>query len=85
MSTAKADLHGIIDSLSEYQARKLKKVISLVVAEFMTADQDDKNKTMLEAFANAPETDEPISDEDLAAIAEAEKDIKAGRMRPPQM
>lgn len=31
---------------------------------------------------NAPEEDEPLSADDLAAIAEAEEDIKAGRVRP---
>jgi hypothetical protein len=82
MGTAKADLHDMIDSLSEYQANKLKKVVTLFVVEFMSTDQEDKNKAILEAFMNAPEDDEPLDAEALAAIAEAEKDIKAGRVRP---
>lgn len=30
----------------------------------------------------APEDDEPLTDEDLAALSEAEQDIKAGRVTP---
>lgn len=37
---------------------------------------------VLMAFLNAPEDDEPLTDEDLAAIAEAKADIAAGRTVP---
>lgn len=37
---------------------------------------------VLLAFLNAPEDDEPLTDEDLAAIAEAKADIAAGRTVP---
>ena len=37
---------------------------------------------VLVAFLNAPEDDEPLTDEDLAAIAEAKADIAAGRTVP---
>ena len=35
-----------------------------------------------EAFLNAPLDDEPITEEDLQAIKEAEEDIAAGRVKP---
>ena len=37
---------------------------------------------VLLAFLNAPEDDEPLTDEDLAAIAEGRADIDAGRTVP---
>jgi hypothetical protein len=84
MSTVKAELHSLIDSLSEAQANKLKKVVSLFVTEFMAVEREntDKNQAFIKTLMNAPEDDEPLSADDLAAIAEAEEDIKAGRVRP---
>ena len=35
-----------------------------------------------EAFLNAPPDDEPLTEEDMQAIREAEEDIAAGRVRP---
>lgn len=37
---------------------------------------------VLMAFLNAPEDDEPLTDEDLAAIEEGRADIAAGRTVP---
>ncbi|HEX3047794.1 MAG TPA: hypothetical protein VHY08_23785 [Bacillota bacterium] len=84
MSTVKAELHSLIDSLSENQANKLKKVVSLFVTEFMSVDREnnDKNQAFLKTLSNAPEDDEPLTADDLSAIAEAEADIKAGRVQP---
>lgn len=84
MSTVKAELHSLIDGLSEYQANKLKKVVSLFITEFMPFDREnsDKNQAFLKTFMNAPEDDEPLTADDLTAIAEAEEDLKAGRVRP---
>jgi len=83
LSTVKAELHRLIDSLSEYQASKLKKVISLVVVEFMPTVEEpsDKDQAVLKAFMNAAEDDEELSAEELSAIAAADEDIKAGRVR----
>jgi len=84
VSTVKAELHNLIDGLSEYQANKLKKVVNLFITEFMSVDREnnDNNQAFLKTLMNAPEDDEPLSSDDLAAIAEAEEDIKAGRVRP---
>ena len=35
-----------------------------------------------EAFLNAPLDDEPLTEEDVQAIEEAEEDIVAGRVKP---
>lgn len=84
MSTVKAELHSLIDGLSEYQAGKLKKVVNLFITEFMSIEREknDKNQAFLKTLMNAPEDNEPLTADDLAAIAEAEEDIKAGRVRP---
>ena len=36
---------------------------------------------VLEAFLNAPLDDEPLTEEDMQAIKEAEEDIAAGRVK----
>jgi hypothetical protein len=84
VSTVKAELHSLIDGLSEYQAGKLKKVVNLFITEFMSIEREknDKNQAFLKTLMNAPEDNEPLTADDLAAIAEAEEDIKAGRVRP---
>lgn len=78
MNTTKAELHSLIDSLTEYQANKLKKVVSLFVTEFMPVDResDKKKHANLKALWNTPENDEPLTTDDLTAIAEAEEDYK---------
>jgi len=78
MSVAKTELHSLIDSLSDYQADQLKKVVSLFVTEFLSVDRGnyDKNQADLESFLSAPENDEPLTADNLTAIAEAEEDYK---------
>ena len=36
----------------------------------------------VQALRNAPEDDEPLTEEDLKAIEEAEEDIRQGRVKP---
>lgn len=72
MNTLKAELHSLVDMLPEHSAAVVKKCM-----EFMLKEQDD---VVIRAFINAPEDDEPTTTEDLAAIAEAREDIKAGRV-----
>ena len=81
MNSAKTELHSLIDSLSEYQANKLRKVVRVFITEFLTVDQEDKEQAIIKALMNAPEDDDPLTVDELAAIAEAEEDMKAGRTR----
>jgi hypothetical protein len=45
----------------------------------MPSPQIDENDPVLLAFANAPEDDEPWTEEDEAAVAESRADFAAGR------
>ena len=51
----------------------------LVIKRFIQYIRDLEDP-FLRNLAEAPWDDEPLSDEDMAAIAEAEADIKAGRL-----
>ena len=53
----------------------------LVIKRFIQYVRDMEDP-FLRNLAEAPWDDEPLSDEDIAAIAEAEADIKAGRLIP---
>ena len=68
--TTKADLHRLIDALpdalTDEAARRLGELEDPVLAAFLTAPLDD----------------EPVTDEDLTAIAEAENDIARGDVTP---
>jgi hypothetical protein len=70
MNVQKAELYNLIDFLPENSTIVVKKFI-----EFKIKEQND---AIIKAFMEAPEVDEPLSDEDLADIAEARADIKAG-------
>ena len=53
----------------------------LVIKRFIQYVRDMEDP-FLQNLAEAPWDDEPLSDEDMAAIAEAKEDIKAGRLIP---
>jgi hypothetical protein len=64
--TTKADLHRLVDELPDAAADE--------AARRLTELRDP----VLAALLNAPDDDEPVTDEDLTAIAEAEEDIARG-------
>lgn len=66
--TAKERLHALVDELSEPAAERALKLVE--------KEQEDP---VIVAFRDAPEDDEPWTDEDEAAAAEGREDIAAGR------
>jgi predicted transcriptional regulator len=64
--TTKDDLYRLIDGLDETDAR--------------LALERLQDLQLPRVLRDAPIDDEPVTDEDLAAIAEAEADIAAGRV-----
>jgi predicted transcriptional regulator len=66
--TTKERLHQLVDELSDDEAER---ALALV--------QGEHEDPVIAAFRNAPEDDEPLSDEDERAIAEGRADIAAGR------
>jgi hypothetical protein len=65
--TTKERLHKLVDELSELEA---KRALSLV--------EKEREDPVIKAFRDAPEDDEPWTDEDEAAMAEVEADRAAG-------
>ena len=66
--TAKEQLRELVDELSEPEARR-----ALVLVK------KEHEDPVIAAFRDAPEDDEPWTDEDEAAAAEGRADIAAGR------
>ena len=77
VNTAKAELHNLIDSLSEYQAKKLAKVVNLFVVEFMVDEQD--NEILFE-----PLQDSDLTDDDRIIIQQAKTEIANGETIPAE-
>jgi hypothetical protein len=65
--TTKERLHELVDELSEPEAER--------ALELVEKEHDDP---LLRAIANAPEDDEPWTDEDEAAVQESRDEIAAG-------
>jgi hypothetical protein len=66
--TAKEKLRHLVDGLSEQEAGD-----ALVLVEGRFEDR------LVRALESAPEDDEPITEEDEAAISEGRADVAAGR------
>jgi hypothetical protein len=65
--TTKERLHKLVDELSELEAER---ALSLV--------EKNREDPVIAAFRDAPEDDEPWTDDDEAAIAEVRADQAAG-------
>lgn len=65
---AKHDLHALVDQLPEGRAALLLRALR------------DGDRTAL-YLASVPEDDEPATDAEQAAVAEAMEDVRAGRVR----
>ena len=66
---AKRDLHALVDRLPEDRAALLLRALR------------DGDRTAL-YLASLPEDDEPATDEERAAVAEAMESVRAGRLIP---
>lgn len=75
MSVQKEELYRLVDALQEQEIPIAKRFL-----EFLITEPDEVAWEKL--LKNPPIDDEPLSDDDLIAIAEAEKDIAEGRVKP---
>ena len=69
--TIKEELHRLVDELPENESHAAKRFL-----EYLRNMGDPVLRAMLEA----PEDDEPETEEERAAVAEAQEDFKAGRV-----
>jgi hypothetical protein len=67
------ELHRLIDQLEDENVEELRRL----ARRFR-----DLEDPMLALFRSAPPDDEPLTTEDEAAIEEARRDVRAGRLRP---
>lgn len=66
--TTKERLHKLVDELSEREAQRALRLV-----------EKEREDPMIAAFRDAPEDDEPWTEEDEAAAVEGRADIAAGR------
>lgn len=66
--TTREKLHRLVDELSEAELATTLRIV-----------ETQRHDPMLQALANAPEDDEPWTDDDEAAVAESRADFAAGR------
>ena len=70
---AKEDLHRLVDQLPDSELHAVRRFL-----EFLRQQTDP----VLIALMSAPEDDEPETDEERTALAEAYADVAAGRVIP---
>lgn len=75
MSIQKEELYRLVDALPEQEMPTAKRFL-----EFLLVKPD--KESWEEILKNPPIDDEPLTEDDLKAIAEAEKDIAEGRVKP---
>lgn len=72
MSTPQDKLNEIIQDLNEFKMAEMNDF-----TEFM---KYRKRNSFLDALNNAPEVDEPLTEEELQDVKEAEEDVKLGKI-----
>jgi hypothetical protein len=70
MATTRDDLHRLIDQLPDSALDRAARVLQ---------SEAEVQRRFEELLAKAPVDDEPVTDEDRAALAEGEAEIAAGR------
>lgn len=71
LEATKESLHELVDTPPASKVEAASKCLEALAEE-----------AFLEALRNAPEDDEPLTEDDLKAIEEAEEDIRQGRVTP---
>ena len=71
LETTKDRLHKLVDALPENQVEAAKKYLESLA-----------DKAFLEALRNAPEDDEPLTEDELRAIEEGREAVKRGETTP---
>jgi len=76
VSVPKEELHRLVEALPEQKNARAKRLL-----EVLLTTEESVDDVWAEVLAKAAIDDEPLDDEDLAAIEEAEKDIIMGRVK----
>lgn len=76
------ELLKLIEALPESEIPVVKSFVEFVLSRTASKDSKAFLDPVLHALETAPEDDEPLTEEDLKAIAEGEEDIRQGRVTP---
>lgn len=76
MSVPKEELYRLVEALPEQKTARAKRLLEVLLTE------ESEDEAWAEILANPAIDDDPLDDEELAAIEEAKKDIIAGRVTP---
>jgi len=74
LNASKEKLHELVDALPESEVEAAKRALECLISK--TCDP------VLQAFLDAPEDDEPLTEDELKAIEEGEEAIKRGETEP---
>ena len=77
MNSAKAELHNLIENLSEHQANKLKKIINLCIVEFLPNEQEEE-------LIFEPLHGDELNEVDKIALQQAKAEIARGETIPAE-
>ncbi len=72
VSSRRERLHGLVDDMHEGELETVETFIEFV---------HERGDTLLRKLMNAPEDDEPVTEEEEAGVREAWEDYKAGRVQ----
>jgi hypothetical protein len=72
--TEKQRLHGLVEDLPRGEVH--------VALRFMEYLRESEAEPVLKALRDAAEDDEPLTEDDLAAIKDAGEDVARGRLTP---
>ena len=75
---ARNEVLKLIDTLTEKELLVLKEIIEFTLSKVKEA----RDETIIRIWDEAPEDDEPLTEEDMRDIEEAESDIAEGRVMP---
>ena len=76
MATTKANLYRLIEQLPESATRLAEKMLQAMIAEF--PQETDSKTRLLAMLAAAPQDDEQLTQEELAAINQSRASISRG-------
>lgn len=74
LEAERSRLHELVDALPESEIEVAKKALECLA--------NKECDPVLQAFLNAPEDDEPLTEDELKAIEEGEEAIKRGETEP---
>lgn len=76
------ELLRLIEALPESEVPMVKSFVEFMLSRAASKDSKASLDPLLRVLETAPEDDEPLTEEDKEAIAEAEEDIRLGRVTP---